>query len=357
MIDILVKKVTKDTKKNDPFLKRDPPLQGKITISGHHSHPVDNFQAFKLLRISEETKKLFLEYFNNGYGVANALHAHEAQLVLKCSDDAEIVRNNASLNPLPRTIYYLHRLWLESTYGLAWSGTSPIQKLKEKINSYKEEGNVCSIHLNFKWKLLVLNFAINMLLTGVTVIVEEPDDIRWCVLVVTPIMKRAHCRPEAKEIIFTDSTASCDAENNVITFILTATKGGAVPLCLLIHNRQDGIAYTQAYKMLATNFPHCFGKQSVSNLTNFKFLYICTLNMLSHLLFLPLLQFPEVFMTDDCPAEKGALKAVWPESTQYLCHFHVGQAEWRWLCASDNKVDKDLRQTYMKLFQKVWYHQ
>jgi len=84
------------------------------------------------------------------------------------------------------------------------------------------------------------------------------------VLIVTPIMKRAHSLPEASEIIFTDSTASCDAENTVVSIVLTATKGGAVPLCVLLHNRQDTAGYIHAYQMLAQHKPNCFGKKSVS---------------------------------------------------------------------------------------------
>lgn len=47
-------------------------------------------------------------------------------------------------------------------------------------------------------------------------------------------------------------------------------------------------------------------------------------------------------MTDDSSAEKNALKSVWPESMQLLCHFHVAQAEWRWLFShtEDVKIDE-----------------
>lgn len=40
-------------------------------------------------------------------------------------------------------------------------------------------------------------------------------------------------------------------------------------------------------------------------------------------------------MTDDSKAEKNALKSLWPTSKQFLCNFHMAQAEWRWL--HDNK--------------------
>lgn len=58
-------------------------------------------------------------------------------------------------------------------------------------------------------------------------------------------------------------------------------------------------------------------------------------------------------MTDDSSAEKNALKSVWPESEQLLCHFHVAQAEWRWLFSHTEEVKKDERPRLMKLFQDV----
>lgn len=58
-------------------------------------------------------------------------------------------------------------------------------------------------------------------------------------------------------------------------------------------------------------------------------------------------------MTDNSAAEKNAIRLVWPYSKQLLCHFHVAQAEWRWLMSSKNKIPVEKRQSYMKKFQKV----
>jgi len=59
-------------------------------------------------------------------------------------------------------------------------------------------------------------------------------------------------------------------------------------------------------------------------------------------------------MTDDSVPEKDALAAVWPDAVQYLCHFHVAQAEWRWLCEGKNGVEKNKRQHLIRLFQEVY---
>lgn len=58
-------------------------------------------------------------------------------------------------------------------------------------------------------------------------------------------------------------------------------------------------------------------------------------------------------MTDDSKTEKAALKNVWPDTPQYLCHFHVGQAEWRWLVDGKNGIGQNDRQEMMMNFQQV----
>ncbi|GFT65358.1 SWIM-type domain-containing protein [Trichonephila clavipes] len=135
---------------------------------------------------------------------------------------------------------------------------------------------------------------------GTTVKVHE--DHLWAVLLVTPLMKRNHHLFSSKEIIFIDSTSS-EASSSTITILLSATKVGALPLAVMIHASQSIQNYINAFQLLKMNFPQCFGGQD----------------------------YPEVFMSDDSSAEKGALAAVWPEAKQLLCHFHVAQAEWRWL--------------------------
>jgi MULE transposase domain len=68
-----------------------------------------------------------------------------------------------------------------------------------------------------------------------------------------------------------------------------------------------------------------------------------------------MLQYAEIIMTDDSAAEKSALRFVWPNSRQLLCHFHIAQAEWRWLISSASGVGRDERKVLMKCFQNVTY--
>ncbi len=58
-------------------------------------------------------------------------------------------------------------------------------------------------------------------------------------------------------------------------------------------------------------------------------------------------------MTDHSTAEKGALEEVWEEALQYLCHFHVGQSEWRWLREGKHKVPQADQSKLMGILKRV----
>lgn len=77
-------------------------------------------------------------------------------------------------------------------------------------------------------------------------------------------MKRAQALEPAGEIIFIDSTGTVDASHSNVTVISTATKIGAVPVCMLMHESQTTLCYTKAFKLFAEHFPTGFGGKSVS---------------------------------------------------------------------------------------------
>lgn len=138
-IDIKIKKVNKDTIKNDKkYLKRDVPLPAIITIRNSHNHETKmNYEALGYLRPTEKTKETFKDYFNNGMGPGEAKRLHEAKLLMK--DDGEVLIANTSINPTRREVTYLYDLRRESLFGKDWAG-DPIGKLREKIQEYKEQG-------------------------------------------------------------------------------------------------------------------------------------------------------------------------------------------------------------------------
>lgn len=98
---------------------------------------------------------------------------------------------------------------------------------------------------------------------GTDVCITSMGDDCWAVLVVTPIMRRAQHLESSQEIIFVDSTASCDVTKSTATVMLTATKAGAVPIAVLIHSSQTKEGYGLAFHLLKQRYPLCFGNKEV----------------------------------------------------------------------------------------------
>jgi len=132
-------------------------------------------------------------------------------------------------------------------------------------------------------------------------IVAVSDD-PFAMAIVTLLMNRAHSTILAGDICFVDSTASCDADNHAITFMLTPTAAGAVPLGVLITDSASESSYTAAFNQLKQSLPpSSFGGTG----------------------------WPATFTTDDSDAEHNVLHSVWPDAVLRLCLFHVPQAVWR----------------------------
>lgn len=104
-----------------------------------------------------------------------------------------------------------------------------------------------------------------LLLTGVDVkLGRSQDGQTWAVLVVTPIMRRTQQLDAAKEVIFIDSTSSCESTHSTVTVLLAATSAGAVPIAVVIHNCQTTEGYFGAFTLLKESYPLCFGGLDVS---------------------------------------------------------------------------------------------
>ena len=89
------------------------------------------------------------------------------------------------------------------------------------------------------------------------------DNQHWAVLVVTPVMARVQQLRTSTEQIFCDSTSSCDASQSTVTLLLSATKAGALPLAVVIHDGQSTESYTCAFQLVTEAYPMCFGGNAV----------------------------------------------------------------------------------------------
>ncbi|XP_040077985.2 uncharacterized protein LOC115331187 [Ixodes scapularis] len=294
-VDIKIKKITKATKRYDPYLKGMAPLSAVVKVREDHNHALDCADGLRLLRPSPGTRASFYNYFKDGLSRAEAMTLHRQKLVAGENDAIQLP--SGALIPSGGTVYHWFRIWRKEHYGHT---VDPLSKLAGKAPSYLQHG------------------------VDVTT-TKSSDGTCWAVLVVTGIMKRAQGLDAAREIVFLDSTASCDESQCSVTVVLAATPAGAIPLAVLLHSSQSTESYAAAFGLLKRKYPFCIGGAHA----------------------------PKAFMTDNSAAKKAALQATWPEATQLLCHFHVARAEWRWLQASRNNVSRDERRELMSAFQKL----
>lgn len=298
-IDFVIKKINKDTIRNDKLL-----LDGYnviVSIVFEHSHRVYVAEALSLLKCSQETEDIFKKYFDSGmtpcaaknYNELNILDSFEGTGV----NGLEML-SNSQINPSENHVYYLYNKWRSEKYGDRNERNLP-EIIEGRINELKTKGHVILLKQNPR-----------------------------IIVIVTPIMKRVFLSTAYENMIFVDTTSSCDQTSSAITLVFTSHKTGGLPLASAIHTEQNESNYTLVFAAI---------KEAIEN------------NEVNK-------QFePDIVMSDDSTAERNALRTIFPNSRLLLCAFHVCQAFWRWLCVTDHKVDIMKRQSIMIRFRNVLF--
>ncbi|XP_037503722.1 uncharacterized protein LOC125756129 [Rhipicephalus sanguineus] len=134
-VDIKIKAVTKSTKRNDSFLKREHPLCAIVQLMEDHNHQLNCADGLRRLRSSSDTRSTFHSYFKDGLAPAEALHLHQQKLAVE--DDGVEQLANGALNPSANTVYHWFRVWRKDHYGDA---VDPLSKLEEKAPLYHQNG-------------------------------------------------------------------------------------------------------------------------------------------------------------------------------------------------------------------------
>lgn len=120
------------------------------------------------------------------------------------------------------------------------------------------------------------------------------SDVPFIVTVITPVMRRAHEQMKAGEIVFIDSSGSCNQSNSCITFMFGSTKLGGIPLGCVIHQLQTEENYLTGFSQIKL----VLGNQAFGGKGH-----------------------PKVIMTDDSLAERKALKSVFFKVHCFFVYF------------------------------------
>ncbi|KAH7985088.1 hypothetical protein HPB51_026881 [Rhipicephalus microplus] len=137
-IDLKIKKVNRNTKRNDAFLRGEKPLPAVIKLFHHknHSHSTAAADALSRLTPTMQTGETFLAYFDSGMSPAEATRLHESKLLVQ--EDGYALVANSAVNPLPPAIYYWHRLCREKNFG---KDVDPLLKIAD-MPLYAKHGNL-----------------------------------------------------------------------------------------------------------------------------------------------------------------------------------------------------------------------
>ena len=120
-----------------------------------------------------------------------------------------------------------------------------------------------------------------------------------------------------------DATSNLDRNDSKLLHLVCPSAIGALPLADIIITREDAKTIKFAFDLLKSVLPEkAFYGRGV------------------HL-------GPQIFMTDDCDAERVALAESWPSSVLLLCIFHVLQAMWTWLWDAKHKIENKDRQALL----------
>ena len=127
---------------------------------------------------------------------------------------------NAAICPTPSQLYHTWNSFQKTEYG-GRTNDDIFRLLEDKKEMYEKDGNE-------------LRYS------------RQP----FAIAVMTPIMQRTAELYQDSEIMFVDSTASCDVSNSVVTFLLVATPAGGSPIAVLLTQSQSSIAYETGFNFI-----------------------------------------------------------------------------------------------------------
>lgn len=152
------------------------------------------------------------------------------------------------------------------------------------------------------------------------------------VVVCSPLMKRVHQIRQSGELCFIDSSGNMDRENCRVFLLLTHSCVGGLPLGVLLCQSEDEQTIFEGLELLK----QLAGENAFAGSGQ---------------------AGPQIFITDDCKAEQGALRRSFPEATLLLCSFHLLQAVWRWLWSRKSGVAHKDRPVLFGLVKDMLYSQ
>ena len=278
----------------------------ELELTNKHNHVIKASDAMRFHPVSPDTKRKYLELFLENLTAMEAYHKYRSNL----SEGEEILNiktgGDRSINPEKSWVFREHAKFHSARFG-SFNSADTYELAKQRISDYNSS----------KGKEL-------------SKIVMLPNG-DYIVVIIDELMLRCHQHiPQSGDIIHVDSTGNVDRIDSKVTNIVCPTPAGAAPLGMIITSCETEAVMTQAFKIYKELLPsYAFYGKGESG--------------------------PENIITDDSDSERKSLASVWPQSRLLLCTFHVLQATWRWLWASQHRIELKERPHLLKLLRGLMY--
>ena len=281
----------------------------------HHNHSLTRAEYFKFLSVNLETRDHFTEMFKQGL-TPSAAHAEMRRIIKnKYPDTWPEVSADRSQLPSVFWVYDWQRQWLDRTVG-SRDGVDAYNRAVKMVNEFDAD-------CKKEFPLPEGEYYAK---------IEQSDDGETVIAIVDPFMHRVHKTiPQSGELVLIDATSNLDRCDSKLFHLMCPSPIGALPVAEILTTREDMKTITFGLEVLKKVLPDgaFYGRGKEVG--------------------------PQVFMSDDSDAERGALSGVWPQSVLLLCIFHVLQAMWTWLWDAKHSIVHEDRTILLQLFRNVLY--
>ena len=232
----------------------------KIELNYDHNHDILSGHSFKFHSVRPSTKANLIELFKQG-GTPSSIHDEYLRLMeSKHKDDFVKVSADRSICPDYKYVFNLYKIWKDKAFGKI-NTPEAFRKAEQKICEFNEK-------------------------SGETVakIKQLNDKGDYCVVVCDKFCRRVHrLVPGAGDIVFVDATSGFDRQDSKLVRLMVPSSLGGLPVGWMILSSESEAVYQAGFMTLKEVLPEgaFFGRGDTG---------------------------PQVFMTDDCSAEKNALR-------------------------------------------------
>ena len=246
-------------------LKRKYPLE--IDLHYNHNHAIAAADALRYRPVSEETKQLFTDLFDEDVSPSSAYRR-----VLDKKDEGDETADRFCV-PDYKWVFNFHAQYIKKKFGTL-NGVDVYPKLLENITKYNQD----------RGEELA---KAKQTATGETIIA-----------ICHKFNRRVHEHsPSAGDILIMDATANLDRNDSKIFHLMCPSPLGGLPLGTLITTRANESTLNEALALYKTLLPEnaFYGRGKDLG--------------------------PKLAITDDDAAERNSLNTTWPRTVLLLCIF------------------------------------